>query len=89
MKVDQAISLYQEYHKANSKNTIEAYRNTLSKFCDEFANRELESLSSEEVLSFLPSITEGTKQSTKHARYSHVKAFFNFSQTKPGKPALR
>jgi integrase len=60
------------------KNTIDAYRDTLSKFCDEFGRRELESLSSEEVLSFLTSITEGTKQSTKHTRYSHVKAFFNF-----------
>jgi hypothetical protein len=79
IKVEQAISLYQEYHKVNSKkNTIDAYRDTLSKFCDEFGGRELESLSSEEVLSFLSSITEGTKQSTKHTRYSHVKAFFNF-----------
>ena len=60
------------------KNTIDAYRDTLTKFCDEFGGRELESLSSEEVLSFLTSITEGTKQSTKHTRYSHVKAFFNF-----------
>jgi integrase len=60
------------------KNTIDAYRDTLSKFCDEFGGRELESLSSEEVFSFLTSITEGTKQSTKHTRYSHVKAFFNF-----------
>ena len=60
------------------KNTIEAYRDTLSKFCDEFGSRELESLSSEEALSFLTSITEGTKQSTKHTRYSHIKAFFNF-----------
>ena len=60
------------------KNTIDAYRDTLSKFCDEFGGRELESLSSEEVLSFLTSITEGTKQTTKHTRYSHVKAFFNF-----------
>jgi integrase len=60
------------------KNTIDAYRDTLSKFCDEFGGRELESLSSEEVLSFLTSISEGTKQSTKHTRYSHIKAFFNF-----------
>ena len=60
------------------KNTNDAYRDTLSKFCDEFGGRELESLSSEEVLSFLTSITEGTKQTTKHTRYSHVKAFFNF-----------
>jgi hypothetical protein len=35
------------------KNTIEAYRDFLSKLCDEFGSRELESLSSAEFLSFL------------------------------------
>ena len=35
-------------------------------------------ISSEEVLSFLSKITEGGKQQTKHGRYSHLKAFFNF-----------
>ncbi len=38
-------------------------------------------ISSEEVLSFLNKITEGGKQQTKHGRYSHLKAFFNFIKT--------
>jgi integrase/recombinase XerD len=60
------------------KNTISSYRITLSKFNDVFGNRQLDSISSEEILTFLTSITEGTKQATKHSRYSHLRTFFNF-----------
>jgi integrase/recombinase XerD len=45
---------------------------------DHFGNRELESITSEEILAFLTKFTEGTKQSTKRLRYSLLTAFFNF-----------
>jgi hypothetical protein len=38
----------------------------------------LESITSDEILSFLSKITDGTKQSTKKQRYSLLRAFFNF-----------
>ena len=39
MRVDQAIRIHLEYHKANSgKNTIESYSATLSKFRDQIAD---------------------------------------------------
>ncbi len=38
----------------------------------------MDGIISEEVLSFLNKITDGDKQQTKHGRYSHLKAFFNF-----------
>jgi integrase/recombinase XerD len=38
----------------------------------------LSSLTSEEVLSFLTHINQGTKQLTKRTRYSQLTAFFNF-----------
>ena len=61
------------------KNTIESYSATLSKFRDQLGNsRELDGISSEEILSFLNKITKGGKQQTKHGRYSHLKALFNF-----------
>ncbi|MBW2581106.1 MAG: tyrosine-type recombinase/integrase, partial [Deltaproteobacteria bacterium] len=60
------------------KNTINSYRITLSKFSDVFGNGQLDAISSEEILTFLTSITEGTKQATKHSRYSHLRSFFNF-----------
>ena len=65
--------------RTQGKNTIESYSTTLSKFYVEIGkDRQLDTISSEEVLSFLNKITEGGKQQTKHGRYSHLKAFFNF-----------
>ena len=48
------------------------------KFRDHFLERELDSISSEEVLSFLTSLNETCKQLTKHTRYAYLKALFNF-----------
>jgi site-specific recombinase XerD len=62
----------------SKKNTINSYRITLSRFSNDLGDRQLDSISSEEILTFLTSITEGTKQATKHSRYSHLRSFFNF-----------
>jgi integrase len=35
-------------------------------------------VSAEEIVSFLRSLTDGRKQVTKHARYSHLRTLFNF-----------
>jgi hypothetical protein len=43
--------------------------------------RDLVAITSNEIPSFLSKITEGGKQQTKHGRYSHLKAFFNFIKT--------
>ena len=49
------------------KNTIESYSATLGKFRDDIGmDRQLNWISTEEVLSFLNKITEGGKQQTKH-----------------------
>jgi integrase len=50
----------------------------LSKFSEYFGDRELDSLMSEEILTFLTEFTEGTKQSTKRLRYALLSSFFNF-----------
>ena len=61
---------------------MESYSATLSKFRDYLGtNRQLDGISPEEVLTFLNKITEGGKLQTKHGRYSHLKAFFNFIKT--------
>lgn len=79
MKVLQGINCWMEYHKVHSKqNTIRAYQVILLKFSHQFDGRELRSLSSEEVLSFLTQITEGNNQLTKRTRYAYLSAFFNF-----------
>jgi len=62
------------------KNTTRAYESTMLGFRERFGERDLNSLTSEEVLSFLTRITEGRKQLTRRTRYSHLKTFFNFIQ---------
>lgn len=67
------------YHRNHSKkNTTRAYELTLSKFCMEFGDREMDEVSSNETLIFLNRITDGRKLQTKHTRFSHLNAFFNF-----------
>jgi hypothetical protein len=70
MKVLEAKKCFFDYHRVNSKpNTISNYELLLPKFCDQFGHRDLESITSEEVLTFLTRFTEGTKQSTRGLRH--------------------
>jgi integrase/recombinase XerD len=79
MQVSRAVTIWLEYHKSNSKeNTLKAYMAVLSNFSMDFGERNLSELTSEEIFTFLNRMTEGTKPQTKHTRYSHLSAFFNF-----------
>ena len=49
-----------------------------TRFNEEFGKRELESITPDEILSFLTRLTEGNNQTTKRNRYSSLKAFFNY-----------
>jgi len=60
------------------RNTLKTYQHILSKLTLHFGERELNSLTPEEVLFFLTSINQGTKQLTKRTRYSQLTSFFNF-----------
>jgi site-specific recombinase XerD len=60
------------------KNTIRAYKLFLAKFLEYFPQRDLASITSEEILSFLTKINDGCRQLTKHTRYAILKALFNF-----------
>jgi integrase/recombinase XerD len=50
----------------------------LIKFDDWSGDRDVESITSEDILSFLTENTEGLKQSTKRFKYTLLKTFFNF-----------
>jgi integrase/recombinase XerD len=79
MKVSKAIKVCLEYHRNHSKpNTVRSYEAILTKFGFIFGGKDLEDISSEDILSFLDQIAGGTKQQTKRTRYSHLAAFFNF-----------
>ena len=79
MRVSEASRCFLDYHRINSKtNTVRNYEFVFTRFCNQFGDRELESLTNEEILTFLTQFTERTKQSTKRLRYSLLSAFFNF-----------
>ena len=49
----------------------------LSRFNSHFGDRDLSTITPDEILSFLTPLTEGNKQSTKRSRYSALSSFFN------------
>jgi len=57
---------------------VRNYELILSKFDDQFGERDVGSITPEAVLAFLTEFTEGNKPSTKRLRYSLLSAFFNF-----------
>jgi integrase len=78
MKISEAIKFCLEYQKANSKvNTVTNYEFVLGKFGNIYNDRELKSITTEDVLSFLTDLSDGRKQNTKRGRYMTLSAFFN------------
>jgi len=69
MKVSKAVKICPDYHRNHSK---------LTKFGLIFGDNYLRKISSEDILTFLDKIADGTKQQTKRNQYSHLTAFYNF-----------
>ena len=65
--------------QTRKKNTIKTCEFVLSNFNTRFGHRDLGSIKSEEVLSFLVSLTKNNTQATKRNRYSVLTSFFNFT----------
>ena len=79
MLVSQGIDVCMQYHKAHSKpHTLRSYEFILSKFREQFGDRDISSLSHEEVLEFMNHVCTGTRQGTRSSRYAYLRAFFNF-----------
>ena len=79
MNVSQASKIWLEYHRAHSKhNTVRAYEFTIAKFNQDFANQNLNEVSTDDILYFMSKFTEGRKPQKKRIRFSHLTAFFNF-----------
>ncbi|MBC8427053.1 MAG: phage integrase N-terminal SAM-like domain-containing protein [Deltaproteobacteria bacterium] len=62
----------------HKKNTVKSYEALLRRFNQDFGERSIESVTTDEILEFLNEITEGKKQQTKRIKYAHLSAFFNF-----------
>lgn len=68
-----------QYHQANSKkNAVKTCEFVLNRFTSKFGKRDLASISQEEILEFLISLTKNNKQATKRNRYSILASFYNF-----------
>jgi len=78
MKTSQGVQYCLEYHRTNSReNTRRSTEFVLSRFTKKFGDREINSITSDEVLLFLTELTEGKKQTTKRSRYAALSSFFN------------
>jgi len=73
-----AINFCLQYHKINSRpNTITNYKFHLGKFGKAYNDKEIDTIKTEEIISFLADLSEGRKQNTKRSRYTTQSAFFN------------
>ncbi len=79
MNTSTALKAFRHYQKSNLKpRTVIGYRCLLDNLEELFGDRDLKSISSEELFQFLEIVTENNSKSTKRHRYSQLKAFFNF-----------
>ncbi|UCF86389.1 MAG: site-specific integrase [Desulfobacteraceae bacterium] len=62
----------------HKKNTVKNYRQFLNIFNACFGDRDIESITSDEILTFLTESSDGQKQSTKRFKYTLLNTFFNF-----------
>ena len=60
------------------KNTTDRYKVLIGRFNQEFGDREINQITSDEALSYLNRITQGNKPYTKRVRYAQLSSFFNF-----------
>jgi integrase len=79
MKASIALKIFRDYQRANLKpSTVRGYKYLIDNFEALFGEKDLRSVSSEDIYHFLEIVTENNFKSTKRHRYSQLKAFFNF-----------
>ena len=82
-----SISICSTTEPTRKKNTIKTCEFVLRRFSGRFGQRDLASISQEEVLEFLFAMTKDNRQATKRNRYSVLASFYNFS-INTGLPSL-
>jgi len=79
MQISQAVHCWLECHRSHSKkNTIRSYEFIGGRLCTHFDGRDVASITTDEILTFLNAINESTKSYTRKGRYSYLTSFFNF-----------
>ena len=78
MKLSQAVDYCLNYHRHNSKkSTVGNYESFLSRFQGQFEQRDINTITPDEILTFLSTMNVKCNQTTKRFRYSMLNAFFN------------
>lgn len=80
MEIREAIRVLTNHQRANLKQrSIYSYNYVLERFGKKFGDRQVESMSSDEVSQFLEDLTGGLSKATRRLRYAQLKTFFNFT----------
>ena len=64
--------------ECEKKNTFRNYEFIPNSFQNHFGDIELSSITSEDILAFMFTVSDGTKQNTKKLRFTLLSAFFNY-----------
>jgi integrase len=79
MTIQEAIELFKNHQNVTvRKSTIRSYGKFLERFEERFAQREVVSISADDIGKFLEECAEPLNRSTRHLRYAQLKAFFNY-----------
>lgn len=79
MIMQEAIMLFRQYLQSNHKQrTTDSYVYLLCRFEMIYAQRALDSIGSDEIYTFLETLTQDLAKSTRRLRYSQLKTFYNF-----------
>ena len=73
MKISEAARRWLEYHRAYSqKNTVLSYLAMIKRLLRFFGDRDLPTITTEDIQGFLTQYTAGCSNTTKKARFSEV-----------------
>ncbi len=85
MTVKEAISLYQCHQRSSVRErTMNSYSYPLWRFRGQYGERQLESLTPDELFTFLENLTQQHARSTRRLRYAQIKSLFTFIIEKCG-----
>ena len=79
-RIKSGSAIFRVPERKLKKNTVRNYLFFLPRFAEQFGDRELDTLTTDEVWSFLIKQTDGTSQGTKKLRNSFLSSFFNFGK---------
>lgn len=79
MTIQKSIKHYIEHQKtAVKQRTQDSYKKLLERFQSAFYDRNIETITAEELCRFLESYTQGLARSTRRLKHAQLRAFFNF-----------